>query len=170
MSSSQLLLCFVALFVGAFSFDIDSERAVSGTPATLGQFPHHVILRNVTTNRHFCSGTIITPRAVLTAAHCVHNILSLRSFDIVYGQLAHTPPRNAKRVEVSDRRIHSGYDHSNSFNDIAVLLTRTEFPFGKNVQVASLPPGNVNLSQKLHITGWSRYRVSVFQTNVAIKY
>lgn len=162
MPSSQLLLCFVALFVGAFSSDIETERAVSGTPATLGQFPHHVILRNITTNQHFCSGTIIGPRAVVTAGHCVRNITSLRSFDIVYAQLSHTPPKNAKSVQVAERRLHLSDYPPMSRNDIAVLLTKKPFPLGPHVAIATLPPRNSNLPKKLQISGWSRYRVSLY--------
>lgn len=45
-------------------------RVVGGLRAAEGQFPYMVSLRYTSTYAHFCGGTIISNRYVLTAAHC----------------------------------------------------------------------------------------------------
>lgn len=42
---------------------------MGGENGTLGQFPFQVSLRNPR-NRHFCGGSILSERWVITAAHC----------------------------------------------------------------------------------------------------
>lgn len=66
----------VALAVAACQLDdagppeLGTQAApiINGTRATLGQFPTVVAIRN----SGLCTGTLIAPDVVLTAAHCVH--------------------------------------------------------------------------------------------------
>lgn len=44
-------------------------RIVGGDDAQVGQFPHQVSLRQLSS--HICGGSIIAPQIILTAAHCV---------------------------------------------------------------------------------------------------
>lgn len=159
---SLSVFCFSALLLGAFSFGIDTDRTTTGAVARYGQFPHHVILRNISSAEHICSGAIISAQVVLTAAHCVHGISPINSIDIVYAQLVPVHLNHVKSVEISKRRIHPGYGPKTTHNDIALLLTTSPFHFDHNVQLASLPLHSLpNLTETMHITGWSRYRVSV---------
>lgn len=51
---------------------IDS-RIISGEKAKLGQFPWQAALNLIFANgeSHFCGGSLISPKWVMTAAHCV---------------------------------------------------------------------------------------------------
>ncbi|XP_046430238.1 chymotrypsin-2-like [Neodiprion fabricii] len=46
-------------------------RIVGGSNAVDGAYPYQVSLRNVRTGQHFCGGSIINRKWILTAAHCV---------------------------------------------------------------------------------------------------
>lgn len=48
-------------------------RIIGGRRADRGAHPWQVMLWNKSAKRHFCGGTLITDRWVVTAAHCVHS-------------------------------------------------------------------------------------------------
>jgi secreted trypsin-like serine protease len=47
-----------------------TDRIVGGTPTTTTAFPFIVSIQ-WSSGSHFCGGSVIAPRVVLTAAHCV---------------------------------------------------------------------------------------------------
>jgi len=46
-------------------------KIVGGTKVEAGSFPWQVSLWNTRQNKHFCGGSLVAERWVVTAAHCV---------------------------------------------------------------------------------------------------
>lgn len=46
---------------------------MNGRDALEGEFPYQISLRQMPFNWHFCGGSIISNRFVLTAAHCLES-------------------------------------------------------------------------------------------------
>ena len=72
-----------------------------------------------------CTGTLISPRAVLTAAHCIENTDYPRSLSVVFSSQA-SQARLPERVRTLDGRIHPAWLPGD--NDIGVLILAADAP------------------------------------------
>lgn len=125
------------------------DRIIGGENAKPGQFPHQVSLRK-TGDRHFCGGSIISNRWILTAAHCV-NRLDIKEIRAVVGAFL-----------IKDDGIHHEIvqilinPKSLEHNDVGLLQTKNEILFNQLVASIALPQQNVPIDGNLTVTvsGW----------------
>ncbi|MCZ7531690.1 MAG: serine protease [Acidimicrobiia bacterium] len=102
-------------------------RVTNGLPAVAGDFPWYVALLFTSGSdffqRQFCGGTVVAPKVVVTAAHCVDD---LREVDVLYG--TDLLDGSGTLVRSSSITVHPAWDPLASRNDIAVVKLSRSIP------------------------------------------
>lgn len=131
----------------------DQTRIVNGSTADLGQFPHQVSLRTHRKGEHFCGGSIINARWIVTAAHCAYQ-RPARSIVAVVGtnELATGGIRHA----VESVHLHPDYVTRFFDFDIALLRTSDAIQLTARVQPIRLPAEDTPGGVPVTLSGWGR--------------
>ncbi len=148
--TATLGMALVAVFVGApaaqarppGSEDI-SSRIVGGTRATQGEYPWMVRLSMG------CGGSMITPRVVLTAAHCVDGTGNNTSITATLGVVDLQSP---SRIRVKSTFVYqsTGFNPGTMASDWALIKLQTPV----NVPLLKLHSGGSLNKGTFTITGW----------------
>ena len=126
-------------------------RIVGGEVASTGSWPWQVALvesherdgRRGARVRQFCGGSVIAPRWVLTAAHCVDN---LRPGDLRVLVGTHDLDRGGRLLDVRAIHVHENYSAPTKGNDIALLrlaraagVAEVELPTAERAEAVAAP-------------------------------
>lgn len=161
-----VLLASIFAFVSAKSIDFhrfdlsaieDQTRIVNGSDARIGQFPHQVSLRDREKNEHFCGGSIISTKWILTAAHCVYS-LSPSSFIAYVG--SNELDNGGIVYDIKGKYLHPKSGPLQYFYDITLLKTSTEIQFNDFVRAAKLPTVDTPAQLPVIISGWGQTSMS----------
>lgn len=134
----------------------NSVSIVNGEEAKRGQFPHQVSLQR--NQFHFCGGSIITSRWIVTAAHCVHRA---EAKHIVARVGALNRQSDGVEHQIAAIKIHPKYDYHKLRFDVALVQTVKEIEFNEFVKAIALPTEDVAGNVKVTVSGWGSLNVSV---------
>lgn len=98
-----------------------SPKVVGGEEAAEGLFPWMVSIQDSAFGIHECGGTLISPRYVLTAAHCIQDRVMQQGLAVVIGGVDLSLISEGVAISVESFVIHPEYDDLTSENDIAIL-------------------------------------------------
>ncbi|WP_051311834.1 serine protease [Zooshikella ganghwensis] len=131
----------------------ENRKIVGGEDAIRGEFPFMVSLQ-IYNNNHFCGGSVIASRYILTAAHCVASY-SVQS--IVVGKHATYNNNGATTIRVKRQIVHPQYDAYYLYNDVALLELENDIPYKyKPIQLANEYITSTYAGQGMYTTviGW----------------
>ncbi|XP_025422741.1 protein masquerade [Sipha flava] len=136
-----------------------TSRVVGGEDADAAEWCWQVALIN-SLNQYLCGGALIGTQWVLTAAHCVTNIV--RSGDAIYVRVGdHDLTRKygspgAQTLRVATTYIHHNHNSQTLDNDIALLKLHGQAELKDGVCLVCLPARGVNhaAGKRCTVTGY----------------
>jgi secreted trypsin-like serine protease len=148
--------CGKSKYPDAGDMNLPAGFIVGGEEARSNEFPWQVSLRRKATNGHFCGGSIISNRWILTAAHCVDGEDPTR-LAVVVGDHTRNAAVNPSRVtlDVTKIVVNENYGPALSRNDIALLQTTQTIAFNENVAPVCAPDSALDYAYyKSQCSGW----------------
>ena len=125
------------------------QRIVGGHGVRHADVPWQVSLQR--RSGHFCGGSLIGARWVLTAAHCVDSY-SPAQLRVVYGATSLKAAGTATSRAVDAVHVHQDYNRPTHENDIA-LLRLSEPITGVRASYANLLPASPRMSMRFAFAG-----------------
>lgn len=134
---------------------IDFKRVVGGEDAEKGQFPHQVSMRSRFSDSHFCGGSIISTRFIVTAAHCTQQQnANPQNVYVVVGALHRLS--GGIKIVLDKIVAHQHYSHRTIKNDISLLHTVEDIVYSELVQPIALPTERPGGDLAVTVSGWGR--------------
>lgn len=137
------------------------DRIVGGTEVSIVQFPWQVSIRTAKRGSHFCGGSLLNTRFVITAGHCVKDQVA-SGINIAVGStsLKSLSP-NGKTINVKKIYLHENYSPINLNDDIAIIELEESISEAKNlhfpfIRGVCLPKMNEEFDGKSTVSGWGR--------------
>jgi secreted trypsin-like serine protease len=149
--------CGVSKFSDAGDMNLPSSRMiVGGQAARAHEFPWMASVRRKSTNSHFCGGSIINTRWILTAAHCMSGETPA-IVSVVIGDHTRNDASNTVRRSLDVERIfmHPQYNSRTLINDAALIKVVQTIGFTADIQPVCGPDNSLTYAySKCSCSGW----------------
>jgi trypsin len=147
--------CGVSKYADAGNQELPLNRIVGGIEARPYEFPWQASVRRKSSNAHFCGGSIINARWIVTAAHCMEGetpgIVS-----VVVGEHSRSSTSTVRQtLDVASIISHEAYNRRTFVNDISLIQLSTDIAFSADVQPICAPdPDDLYTYRKSQCSGW----------------
>ncbi|CAG2106854.1 unnamed protein product, partial [Medioppia subpectinata] len=151
---------------------MSGTRIVGGVDVSISDYPWQVSLQRwspIFGSTHFCGGSLIHPKWVMTAAHCLEWAFNgetrkamtgeLRRVRVIVGSETIAPPAtNSLTLRITDAILHPQYESRRGLNDIALIALEKPVRVlarGLAINTVCLPTDkNMVINKRLITTGW----------------
>ncbi|XP_064538007.1 trypsin alpha-like [Drosophila montana] len=128
---------------------LGANRIVNGYSIDIREAPWQVSIQK--NGVHFCGGSIMSSKVIVTAAHCLKNkesrILSVRAGSRYW-------KNGGQVVEVAEIKIHNAYHAKKHLHDIALMRLAKPIRLGSNAQKISFASSVPSDGAKAFVSGW----------------
>uniref|UniRef100_UPI000A7AB3CA serine protease n=1 Tax=Vibrio campbellii TaxID=680 RepID=UPI000A7AB3CA len=133
-----------------------STRIIGGEPANTSdwKFIASLVRKGQPASiGHFCGGSFLGGKYVLTAAHCVED-LNADDLDIVLGLYDKNRESQAQRIAVKNIYSHDAYNSKTTNNDMALIELERSVDSATIALATPEVLANVRAGDKVHVAGW----------------
>ena len=164
----------ISFFITVFLFTLNLKAQDNGRILVTNGFsiditdaPYQVSLQ--LNGNHYCAGSIINNRYVLTAAHCINGI-NISNITVNAGfTLQNNPSNNQQTFDVRRVAIHPDYDAGENDFDIAIIEIAGTFTFNNFVQPVELISDQTLFAETVgnvvRVSGWGWTVPNAFVTS-----
>ncbi|XP_043934990.1 trypsin-like [Protopterus annectens] len=140
-------LVFCVLLGAAAAFPVEDDKIVGGYECTKNSVPY---IASLNVGYHFCGGSLINSRWVVSAAHCYQSQIQVR-----LGEHSLDGNDGTEQYINSERVIkHPSYSSSTMNNDIMLIKLASAASITSAVKTVSLPSSCVSAGTSCLISGW----------------
>ncbi|KAL4123183.1 hypothetical protein QTP88_015406 [Uroleucon formosanum] len=146
----------------------------SHNEAQFGEFPWMIAILKLESNQsttYICGGSLIHPKVVLTAVHCV---IGKKPNELVIRAGEWDSQTDNEQIPIQDRQAlkiinHEDFEPDELLNDIALIIVTKPFSLREHVGTTCLPsPNYVFSEQRCYASGWGKNVFGKLGVNKAI--